>query len=285
MKALMTEFHLPMSPAAHNMDVVSHRDPRIVLTASSSSTDWLPNMILAAKTMVAGTELIPLPFIRAAFGTVVIFLETVDKIKRNRGDLKDLCASTMEIILILRDEITAHGEIGAVRSLGLCENFISFIQSLQDGLEKLRRRQGIRGKLQEVLGAARIVDQILRYRTRIQEPRSNFMLMATISTNLPVNGLQKDFSELQISRSLSSTTTFRNIPLGDINLQYETATGKMHNIKIFAARISGEPSTMTVVKYEDEAAASLTIEDKYTSLTLLIEIGQRVQTIFKLKTS
>jgi hypothetical protein len=35
-------------------------------------------MILAVRTVAAGAEFIPLPYIRAAFGTVVIFLETVD---------------------------------------------------------------------------------------------------------------------------------------------------------------------------------------------------------------
>jgi hypothetical protein len=41
--------------------------------------------------------------------------------------------------------------------------------------------------------------------------------------------------------------------LGDINLLYETAmSSKVKKVKVFTARISGEPSSMTVVKYEDE---------------------------------
>jgi hypothetical protein len=41
-----------------------------------------------------------------------------------------------------------------------------------------------------------------------------------------------------------------------MNLLYETAlSSKVHKIKVFTARISGEPSLMTVVKYEDNNEA------------------------------
>ncbi|KAJ7694266.1 hypothetical protein B0H14DRAFT_3044194 [Mycena olivaceomarginata] len=71
------------------------------------SQDWLANMILTVKTIAAGAEFIPVPYIRAAFGTVVILLETVDvrrrtfvlgpsahditEMKKNRDDFLDLC--------------------------------------------------------------------------------------------------------------------------------------------------------------------------------------------------
>jgi hypothetical protein len=46
--------------------------------AGSVSQDWLAHMILTVKTIAAGAEFVPVPYIRAAFGTVVILLETVD---------------------------------------------------------------------------------------------------------------------------------------------------------------------------------------------------------------
>lgn len=48
------------------------------LRGGSAAMDWLAPMILAVRTVAAGAEFIPLPYIRAAFGTVVVFLETVD---------------------------------------------------------------------------------------------------------------------------------------------------------------------------------------------------------------
>ncbi|KAJ7268430.1 hypothetical protein C8J57DRAFT_345144 [Mycena rebaudengoi] len=222
----------------------------------SNSQDWLANLILSAKAMAAGAELIPVPCIRAAFTTVVILLETIDKIKRNRDDLKELCETTVEIVLILRDEIAAHGETGAVRFITLCENFISFIQNVHVGLEKLQQsRHGLRGKLREILRASRISDQIEGYRRRVNELRSNFMLLTTIETNLNVITSQKRGNILQMAQFPPNAGQFRHIVLGDINLLYECAlTSRVYKIKVFTARISGQTSPMTVVKYENEEA-------------------------------
>lgn len=49
-----------------------------LLVAGSPAKNWLAHMILAVKTIAAGAEFIPLPYIRATFGTVIILLETVD---------------------------------------------------------------------------------------------------------------------------------------------------------------------------------------------------------------
>jgi hypothetical protein len=46
--------------------------------SGSAAQDWLANMILTVKTIAAGAEFTPVPYIRAAFCTVVILLETVD---------------------------------------------------------------------------------------------------------------------------------------------------------------------------------------------------------------
>jgi hypothetical protein len=45
--------------------------------------------------------------------------------KKNLDDLQDLCASTVEIVLILRNEISAHGHAAGLQFMGLCENFIA----------------------------------------------------------------------------------------------------------------------------------------------------------------
>ncbi|KAJ7107547.1 hypothetical protein C8R44DRAFT_858016 [Mycena epipterygia] len=234
-----------------------HGDLRLV--ACSGSKDWLANMIFAVKTMAAGAEFLPLPYIRPAFGTVVLFLETVD-ITKHRDNLKDLCASMVEILIILREEISAHGDATAVRFMGLCQNFVVFLEFLQDELETFRKsRQGIRGRFKEIIRATSVADQLERYRTRLSEMRSNFLLLATIDTNLNVTGIQQSIAHIQNKQSIPGTGSgqFRHIALGDINLLYETSTAnKIHKIKIFTARISGETSEMTVAKYDNEAEAS-----------------------------
>ncbi|KAJ7841254.1 hypothetical protein B0H13DRAFT_2365813 [Mycena leptocephala] len=227
------------------------------LQAGYVAMDWLAHMILAVKTVAAGAEFIPLPYIRAAFGTVVIFLETVDKMKKNRDDLRELCEGTVEIVILLRDELAAHGPVIGARFMGLCENFMSFLRLVQTGLENLmRNRAGLRGRFKEFLRATTVADQIDRYRIRVNELRSNFILAATIQTNLNVASIQRSASATQEIGPIAHQ--FSRVALGDINLLYETAmSSKAHKIKFFTARISGEPSLMTVAKYEDDNEADL----------------------------
>jgi hypothetical protein len=66
------------SPSLDTDDMDLRAPLDIQLLGRSAAQDWLAHVILTVKTIAAGAEFIPLPYIRAAFGTVVIFLETVD---------------------------------------------------------------------------------------------------------------------------------------------------------------------------------------------------------------
>jgi hypothetical protein len=67
----------PLS-ATGDVDLPAPGYAQLRAESAAVDSDWIAHMILAAKTVAAGAEFIPLPYIRAAFGTVVIFLETVD---------------------------------------------------------------------------------------------------------------------------------------------------------------------------------------------------------------
>jgi hypothetical protein len=47
----------------------------------------------------------------------------MQKVKKNRDDLKELCGTAMEVMGILQDQISLHGDKGAVRLKGLCGDF------------------------------------------------------------------------------------------------------------------------------------------------------------------
>ncbi|KAJ7089127.1 hypothetical protein C8R44DRAFT_441268 [Mycena epipterygia] len=86
-----------------------------------SDSDWLATSLLTARAVTAAAECIPFPYVKGVFGTFVIILETVEKLKRNRDDLKELCQDTVEIITIVRNEIVYHGTTAAVRFKEQCE--------------------------------------------------------------------------------------------------------------------------------------------------------------------
>ncbi|KAJ7041740.1 hypothetical protein C8F04DRAFT_1176832 [Mycena alexandri] len=100
-------------------------------------SDWLAPAILTAKTITAAAECAPFPYIKGVSGTVLVLLETVQKVKRNREDLKELCASTMEIVTALHDQIVTHGNTAAVKFKALCEELQS--RKFKDYVQNLRQ--------------------------------------------------------------------------------------------------------------------------------------------------
>jgi hypothetical protein len=43
------------------------------------------------------------------------------KVKKNQDDLKELCQTSMEIVIILEDQLSSHGNTPAMKLKGLCE--------------------------------------------------------------------------------------------------------------------------------------------------------------------
>ncbi|KAJ7654231.1 hypothetical protein B0H17DRAFT_1100167, partial [Mycena rosella] len=152
--------------------------------SSSSRADWLEISLLTARTITAAAECAPFPYIKGAFGTAVIFLETVEKVKKNREDWKDLCEITVNIITTVRNQIQAQGDSGASRFKKLCKDLEKFLLEVHDRVKLLQQeRKGFRGRFKEVVKLRSTADEISKYGNRIRELRSNFMLAATMEMN------------------------------------------------------------------------------------------------------
>ncbi|KAJ7850967.1 hypothetical protein B0H13DRAFT_52122 [Mycena leptocephala] len=154
----------------------------------ASKSDWLAPTIVAAKMITAAGECLPFPYVKGAFGMVVILLETVEKAKKNRDDLKALCTTAMEIMYILQDQISLHGDTGAVKLKGLCKDFERFLEDVIHGVEEMRKKpQGFRAHIKEFVTSSSIQDKIAEYQKNIQEICSRLKLLAAIDTNFQVH--------------------------------------------------------------------------------------------------
>ncbi|KAJ7024599.1 hypothetical protein C8F04DRAFT_1131131 [Mycena alexandri] len=137
--------------------------------SSKSKSDWLAPAILTAKTITAAAECAPFPNIQGVFGTVLILLETVEKVKKNREDLKELCNSTAEIITILHDQIITHGSTAATKFKGLCEELESYLEAAVLAIQNLQdQSKGFRGRVKEFVKSSSLTDEIVGYQTQIQ---------------------------------------------------------------------------------------------------------------------
>ncbi|KAJ6600267.1 hypothetical protein DFH09DRAFT_593317 [Mycena vulgaris] len=71
---------------------------------------------------------------------------------------------------------------------GRCEELASFLKEVVNAVNQLQEQfKGLKGRIMEVFKSSSVQDKITGYRLRIQELRSNFVLMAGIDTNFVVN--------------------------------------------------------------------------------------------------
>ncbi|KAJ7144353.1 hypothetical protein C8R44DRAFT_725297 [Mycena epipterygia] len=148
---------------------------------------WLETLLFTAKTITAGANALPFPYVQGVFETVVFLLETVEKVKRNQESMKELCRDTVDIITVLRDQISAHGDTAALKFKAQCEELEVFLQDVLEEVNQLQiRHRGLGARIKEVIKVNSTRDDISRFQTRIRELRSNFLLRATMDTNFQV---------------------------------------------------------------------------------------------------
>ncbi|KAF8134735.1 P-loop containing nucleoside triphosphate hydrolase protein, partial [Mycena galopus ATCC 62051] len=151
-----------------------------------SSSDWLGNLLLTARTVSTAAE--AFPYLKGVVSTVVVLFDTVETVKKNREALKGLCGNVMEIITIVRDQISFHGDTAAVKFRGLCGDLEECLHGVLGAVRELERPpEGLRGRFKELIRGSQTADEIITYERQIRELRANFVLTATMDTNFQVH--------------------------------------------------------------------------------------------------
>ncbi|KAJ7254279.1 hypothetical protein C8J57DRAFT_1722220 [Mycena rebaudengoi] len=99
--------------------------------------DRLANLIMASRSVVAAAELLPFPYLKGALGPVIPLLEAVQKMAKNREDFTELCASIVEIITLLQEEISRHGADAASRFTDVFFLDASTADTIRAGLKNI----------------------------------------------------------------------------------------------------------------------------------------------------
>ncbi|KAJ7328347.1 hypothetical protein DFH08DRAFT_815846 [Mycena albidolilacea] len=145
-------------------------------TRADPDTNWVSNSLLAAKAISAGVDCLPFPYVDGLFRMVVILLETVEKLKKNRDDLKELCECTVEIIKTVSAQISSQGKTAALRLQDLCRELEHSLQDVLEVVTLLQRGSNrFRDRFQAMLKLNSTADEICKYRNRIRELRLNFI--------------------------------------------------------------------------------------------------------------
>ncbi|KAJ7081483.1 hypothetical protein C8R44DRAFT_905261, partial [Mycena epipterygia] len=233
----------------------------------TSNSAWLEALLFNAKMITAGADALPFPYVKGVFGTVVFLLEAVQKVKQNQESMKELCGDTVDIITILRDQISAHGDIAALKFKTQCEELEAFLQDVLDTVNNLRMKaRGFGARFKEVIKANSTVDDINRFRTRMQELRSNFMLMATIDTNFQVQKvlsvISPDVPVVQVPQQINNCSPpsrifhGRQTILQQIHQYFVQPTGKQDIFLLHG--LGGAGKTQIALKFISESISNFT---------------------------
>ncbi|KAJ7272349.1 P-loop containing nucleoside triphosphate hydrolase protein [Mycena rebaudengoi] len=153
---------------------------------TSTSPDWLANLILTAKTITAAAEYLPFPYVKGALGPVIPILEAVQKMTKNRDDFEELCESIVEIVSMLQEKISRHG-VEATSSLQqFCQELEGLLQEIQYKLGEIQAKpkKGLGHRLKQFATSASIGDELAKYKIRLKRLRSNFILSSTAQLNI-----------------------------------------------------------------------------------------------------
>ncbi|KAJ7205257.1 hypothetical protein GGX14DRAFT_136460 [Mycena pura] len=157
---------------------------------SQPATDWLAPYLVTAKAITAAGEMVPFPYLKGVFGTAVLVLETIQKVKKNRDNMKDLCGNIVQIMNIMHGHLLSQKETDTSKLEILCKDLESVFQGVLSALEKLLNKpKGFRGHFNEAMQSDSVGDIINGYKDKIQELRQNFMLIAQLDTNRQVHRL------------------------------------------------------------------------------------------------
>ncbi|KAJ7463316.1 hypothetical protein FB451DRAFT_1494313 [Mycena latifolia] len=238
-----------------------------MMRSHSSDSDWLAPLILSAKIISAGTESIPFPYVRSVFGTAVFLLETVEKVQKNRDRMKELCIDTVDIMTVIRDRISFHRDTAALQFKVQCEKFESFLQNVVEAVHQRQMKpRGFSARVKEVVNSSRTSEEINRFRERIREVRSNFMLMTTMDTNFGVQKVLTMMSpsvpvpeELQLFNNCPPPTRIfhgRRTILDKIQQYFSQSQGEQDICLLHG--LGGAGKTQIALKFIEESASQFT---------------------------
>ncbi|KAJ7645325.1 hypothetical protein B0H17DRAFT_1186945 [Mycena rosella] len=169
----------------------------------------------------------------------------------------------MEIVRIIQDQLSSHVDTAAVKFKRLCEDLEGVLQNILKVVQQLQiEPRGISSRFKEVMKLGSTADEISAHRTKIQELRSNFVLMATIDTNLHLHqalsmGTPSSLPPTQVTQSITKcpppSRIFhgRQIILDKMQQFFEKDLGKQHIFLLHG--LGGSGKTQIALKFIQES--------------------------------
>ncbi|KAJ6545984.1 P-loop containing nucleoside triphosphate hydrolase protein, partial [Mycena vulgaris] len=260
----------PPNPASRSSPQTPGKRSRVfkVKLSTQSKSDWLASSLTTAKLIAAGAECIPFPYVKGVFGTAIVILEMVEKVKRNRDDLKELCGNIMDIIKIIQDQLLTHGDTDALKFKGLCEDLAGVLEGILKSIKQLSTEsRGLSDRFKEVMKLGSTTNEIAGYRMRIQELRLNFVFGTIIDLNMQAHkasssGRLPDLSTAPSTQTITKCPPPSRIFHGRQNILdkiHQFFTQNLNNQHIFLLYgLGGAGKTQIALKFIEESSSCFT---------------------------
>ncbi|KAJ7474348.1 hypothetical protein FB451DRAFT_1398326 [Mycena latifolia] len=174
----------PPNPAVSRPNAKGGRKLGQSVQPPETRSEWLEPLLVAAKAGVAAGETCPIPYIKGAFSIVVLLLETVQKMKKNRDALKDLCDNTVKLMDIIQHQIVSRQGTAAGKLIELCKEFENLMKDILQGVKQMQARaENTRGKLREFFKSDTIAEQVSGYEKKIKTFLDHIQLVANLDNN------------------------------------------------------------------------------------------------------
>ncbi|KAJ7051242.1 hypothetical protein C8F01DRAFT_1176366 [Mycena amicta] len=109
--------------------------------AADTAVTWLDGLLLVARAGLVASEAAP-PGAKAVFGSVVLILEKVEKVKKNQEALKALCEKIVSTLKTLQSVIRMHPEIPDTDPiLKECQDFQRLLDGISAKIEEIKKAQ------------------------------------------------------------------------------------------------------------------------------------------------
>ncbi|KAJ7189822.1 hypothetical protein GGX14DRAFT_547023, partial [Mycena pura] len=107
---------------------------------SQSPVDWLGPSLVTARTVTAAAECAAFPYVKGVFGTAVVVLEAIQKVKKNQGALEDLRGNIMQIMNIVHGHLLDRKQTDTSKLEILCQDLESVLQDVLSALAKIQSK-------------------------------------------------------------------------------------------------------------------------------------------------
>ncbi|PBK84455.1 hypothetical protein ARMGADRAFT_1037174 [Armillaria gallica] len=150
------------------------------LSETISSDDWhlasQPVSVVASLTEASG-----IPYIEKLAKVTVAIMELLEQRGKNKKDIKALCESIVNTVVVINTMVTMHEEMGAVCFKDVCAEMEEYLTSLAQDLkgEIECKHTGIKGFFK----TKDLQDAIQDYRIHVNDLKTDFLVLFRIQSS------------------------------------------------------------------------------------------------------